>query len=113
MASGEISTSPEHGLGLNNIDKRTHDATNHSIKTADNEMAIETTGLVSSLLYAIWEELSCAFHHTYHYFNNYDSNDTSTKWARVRIRAPDPGLGSLRACSVIPKTHGLNGIGKK
>jgi hypothetical protein len=62
MASGETSTSPEHGLDLNNIDKRTPDATNPSIKITDNGMAIGTTGLVSSLLYAIRDELPCAFH---------------------------------------------------
>jgi hypothetical protein len=54
-------------------------------------MAIETTGLVSSLLYAIRDELPC----TFHYFNNYNSDNSSTRWARVRVRAPNPGLGSL------------------
>jgi hypothetical protein len=58
-------------------------------------MATKTTGLVSSLLYAIWDELPCAFHHTYHYFNNYDSDNTSTRWARIRVRALGLGLGSL------------------
>jgi hypothetical protein len=95
IASGVTSDSPEHGLDLDNIDKRTPDATYPSTKIVDNEMATETTWLVSSLLYAIQDELPCAFHHTYHYFYNYDSNNTSTRWAWVRVRAPDPGLGSL------------------
>jgi hypothetical protein len=79
MASGGTSTSPEHGLDLDNIDERTPDATNPSAETTDNGMAIETTGLVTSLLYAIRDELPCAFHHTYHYSNNYDSDNTSTR----------------------------------
>jgi hypothetical protein len=32
---------------------------------------------------------------TYHCFNNYDSDNTSIRQARVRVRSPDPGLGSL------------------
>jgi hypothetical protein len=58
---GETFASPEHGLGLNNIDKRTPDATYPSIRIDDNGMATETTGLVSGLLYIIQDELPCAF----------------------------------------------------
>jgi hypothetical protein len=79
MASGGTSASPEHGLGLDNIDKRTLVATIPSAETTYNGMATGTTGLMSSLLYAIWDELPCAFHHTYHYFNNYDLDSTSTR----------------------------------
>jgi hypothetical protein len=79
----------------NNIDRRTPDATNPSAKIADNGMATETTGLVSSPLYTIRDRLPCTYHHTHRYFNNYDTNVSSTTWARARIRAPDPGLGSL------------------
>jgi hypothetical protein len=95
MASREISSSIEHGLGLNNIDRRTPDAIKPSTKTADNWMATEIAGLVSSLLYAIHDEFLCTFHHTYYYFNNYGSDDSSTRWAQVRVRAPDPALGTL------------------
>jgi hypothetical protein len=66
-------------LGLDNIDERTPDATNPSTETTDNEMATETTGPMSSQLYAIWDELPYAFHHTHHYSNNYDSDNTSTR----------------------------------
>jgi hypothetical protein len=67
MTSGETSASLKHGLGLDNIDKRTVET---SAETSHNGMGIETTWLVSSLLYAIHDEIPCAFHHTYHYFNN-------------------------------------------
>jgi hypothetical protein len=79
MASGGTSASPEHGLGLDNIDERTPDATNSSAETSDNGMTTETTGLVTSMLYTIRDDLPCAFHHTYHYSNNYHSDNTSTK----------------------------------
>jgi hypothetical protein len=104
VASGETSASPEHGLGLNNIDKRTPDTTNPSTKTSDNGVATKTIGLVSSLLYTLRDKLLSAFHHTYHYFNNYGSNNTSTRWARVRIRALDPGL-----CSLLSQDTGYRG----
>jgi hypothetical protein len=42
MALGGLFASPEHGLGLDNIDKRTPDATNPFEEIADNRMAIET-----------------------------------------------------------------------
>jgi hypothetical protein len=50
---------------------------------------------MSSLLYAIRGELLCAFHHTYHCFNNNDSDNISIRQARVRVRASDPGISSL------------------
>jgi hypothetical protein len=79
MASGETSVSPEHGLSLDNIDKRTPDATSPPrAETTDIGMATETARLMSSLLYTIRDELPCALHHTYHYFNNCDSDNTST-----------------------------------
>jgi hypothetical protein len=62
------------------------------VKDADNGFA---TGPTSSLLYAIQEELPCTFHHTYHIFLNYDSDNTSIRQTRVRVRALDPGLGTL------------------
>jgi hypothetical protein len=79
MASGRTSASPERGLDLDNIDERTPDVTNPSAETANNGLATETAGPMSSLLYAIRGELPCAFHHTYHYFNNYDSDNTSPR----------------------------------
>jgi hypothetical protein len=63
------------------------------MKAADKGMAI---GPMSNLLYAIRGELTCAFHHAYHCGNNYDLDNTSIRQARVRIRAPDPGLGSVK-----------------
>jgi hypothetical protein len=51
MASGGTSVSPEHGLSLDNIDKKMPDTTNPSVETADNGMATEAIGLMSSLLY--------------------------------------------------------------
>jgi hypothetical protein len=62
------------------------------MKATDDGMATEQ---MSSLLYAIQKELLCTVHHTYHYFNNYDSDNTSIIQARVHIRASDPSLGSL------------------
>jgi hypothetical protein len=53
MASGITSASPKHGLGLDNIDERTPEATNSSAETGDNGMATETTRLVTNLLYTI------------------------------------------------------------
>jgi hypothetical protein len=47
-------------------------------------------GPTSSPLYAIWGELPCTYHHTYHCLDS-----TSIRQAQVRVRAPDPGLGSL------------------
>jgi hypothetical protein len=44
MALGGTSASPEHGLDLDNIDKRTPDTTNPSAETANNGMAIELQG---------------------------------------------------------------------
>jgi hypothetical protein len=71
---------PEHGLDPDNIDERTPNATNPSAETADNRMATKAVGLVISLIYAIRDDLPCAFHHTYyHYSNNYDSDNTSTR----------------------------------
>jgi hypothetical protein len=61
------------------------DATNPSAKIVDNGMAIETTGLVSSPLYAIRAGLPCTFHHTHHYFNHYGSDVSSIRWVHVRI----------------------------
>jgi hypothetical protein len=58
-----------------------------------------------SLLYAIRDELPCTFHHAYHYFNNCDSDNTSTRWAWVCIRAPDPGLDSLLGQDTGHKNH--------
>jgi hypothetical protein len=97
---------PNHGLGRNlrlvrawprpnNIDIRTSDATNPSAKTANYGMATKTTKLVLNPLYAIRVRLPCTFHHIHRYFSHYGSDVLSTRWARVHIRAPDPGLGSL------------------
>jgi hypothetical protein len=61
MASEGTSASLEQGLVLDNIDERTPDATNPFVEITDNGIAIETTGLVTSLLYAIWGELPCTF----------------------------------------------------
>jgi hypothetical protein len=81
------------------INSRTPNATNPPAKTDDTGMATETTGLVSGPLYTIphdtWVGLPCTFCHTDRYFNHYVSVVSSTRWARVHIRAPDPGLGSL------------------
>jgi hypothetical protein len=57
-------------------------------------MATEIIGLVSSPLYAIWDGLPYTFHHTLRYFNNY-GGISFTRWARVRIRAPNLSLGSM------------------
>jgi hypothetical protein len=75
--------------------RRTPDATNPSAKTTGNEMATETTGLVSSPLYTIRDGLPCTFYHTHRCFNNYDLDISSTRWARVRVQAPDPSLDTL------------------
>jgi hypothetical protein len=61
------------------------------MKATDNRMA---TGPTRSQLCAIRGELPCAFHHTYHCSNNYDSDNTSISQARC-VRAPNSGLGSL------------------
>jgi hypothetical protein len=45
--------------------------------------------------YVIRDGLPCVFHHTYHCVNNYDSESTSIRQARVRVRAPNLGLGYL------------------
>jgi hypothetical protein len=79
MALGGTFASPEHDLGLENIDERTPDVATLSTETIDNGMVIETTGLVTCPLYAIRDELPFAFSHTYHYSNNYDSENTSTR----------------------------------
>jgi hypothetical protein len=91
----KTTVSLQRGLDPYNIDKRTFDATNSSAEMADNGVATEAAGLMPRLFYAIRDTLSCAFHHTYHYFNNYDSDNTSTRQAQARIRAPHPGLSSL------------------
>jgi hypothetical protein len=79
----------------NNVNKRMPDATNPSTKTAYNRMATETIGLVSNPLCVIWGGLPCTFHHTHCCFINYSSGVSSARWARVRVRAPDPSLNSL------------------
>jgi hypothetical protein len=43
MVSGGTSASPEHGLGLNNIDKRTPDATNHRNYRVGDKSALRHT----------------------------------------------------------------------
>jgi hypothetical protein len=48
-----------------------------------------------SLLYAMRGGLPRAFHHAYHYGNNYSSDNSSIRQARVRVRAPNLGLDSL------------------
>jgi hypothetical protein len=53
------------------------------------------TGLTSSLLYAIRGELPCGFHHTYHCFDNNDSDNTSIRQARVHVQALDRGISSV------------------
>jgi hypothetical protein len=54
---------------------------------------------MSSILYTIPHvtraKLPSTFHHTDRYLNHYGSNVSSTRWGRVRIRAPDSSLGSL------------------
>jgi hypothetical protein len=83
----------------NNINRRTSDAVNPPAKIVDNRMASKITMLVSGLLYNISYDtrdgLPCTFYRDDLYFNHYGSNVSSAGWARVRIRAPDPGLGSL------------------
>jgi hypothetical protein len=91
----KTTVSLQRGLDPYNIDKRTPDATNSSAKMADNGVATKAAGVMPRVFYAIRDALPCAFHHTYHYFNNYDSDNTSTRQARVRIRAPHPSLSSL------------------
>jgi hypothetical protein len=53
------------------------------------------TRSTSSMLYPIQDGLPCAFNHAYHCANNYGSDSTSIRQARIRVRAPDPSLGSL------------------
>jgi hypothetical protein len=71
MASGGTFASPEHGLNLDNIDEKTPDATTHFAEIADSGDGYRN--------YAIRDELPCAFSDTYHYTNNYDSDNTSIR----------------------------------
>jgi hypothetical protein len=95
----EKSSSRPSMASSNRINRRTPNIVNPPAKTADNGMATKTIRLVSSLFYTIscdtWVGLPCTFRHVDPYFNHYGSDVSSTKWAQVRIRAPDPGLASL------------------
>jgi hypothetical protein len=83
MASGGTSVLLELGLGLDNIDERTPPTPR---RLQDRRQVY---------FYTIRDRLPCTFHHIYHCFNNNDSDNTSIRYAQVRVRAPNPGFGSL------------------
>jgi hypothetical protein len=76
-ASGGTSVSLEPSLGLDNIDERTPPTPPRRMLIAGWLQKI--VGPTSSLLYTIRGELPCAFYHTYHCFNNYDSDNASIR----------------------------------
>jgi hypothetical protein len=74
MVSGRLPPCPSNGFGLDNTNERTLDVIRSNRVDA----------------------LPRAFRHTHHCSNHYHLDNFSIRLARVRDRALDPGLGSLR-----------------
>jgi hypothetical protein len=81
----------ELGLDLDNITQRTSPTPPRRLPVA----GWLQDHVKSALRHMRWIS-TCFFHHAYYCVNNYDSGSVSIRQARVRVRAPDPGLALFK-----------------